>query len=101
MIPSQSFQSFRLSKLRASRFIVQEKRSGTVRIVTIGNFDGMHLGHQALTGAVNEAKDRDLSSALVTFHLIHRKYIPADRSAYLHPQLQNRLLKIQESMKSM
>ena len=48
----------------------REKRSGDRPcVVTIGNFDGMHLGHQALTGAVvNEAKERDLSSALVTFH---------------------------------
>ena len=75
----------------------REKRSGDRPcVVTIGNFDGMHLGHQALTGAVvNEAKDRDLSSALVTFHphpqeILHPRR-PVQRICT--PQLQNRLFK--------
>ena len=73
----------------------REKRSGDrPYVVTIGNFDGMHLGHQALTGAVvNEAKDRDLSSALVTFHphpqeILHPRR-PVQRICT--QQLQNRL----------
>jgi len=37
-------------------------------IVTIGNFDGMHLGHRALINTiVKEANDKDFRSALVTF----------------------------------
>ena len=38
-------------------------------VVTIGNFDGIHLGHRALiSAAVNEAQLRDCASALVTFN---------------------------------
>ena len=37
-------------------------------VVTIGNFDGIHLGHRALIcSAVHEAKARECASALVTF----------------------------------
>ncbi len=37
-------------------------------VVTIGNFDGVHLGHQALIRkVVNDAKQRGCVSALVTF----------------------------------
>jgi riboflavin kinase/FMN adenylyltransferase len=37
-------------------------------VVTIGNFDGIHLGHRALIcSAVHEAKARGCASALVTF----------------------------------
>ncbi len=38
-------------------------------VVTIGNFDGIHLGHNALiSAAVNEAHLRECVSALVTFN---------------------------------
>ena len=38
-------------------------------VVTIGNFDGIHLGHRALiSAAVNEAQLRGCASALVTFN---------------------------------
>ena len=38
-------------------------------VVTIGNFDGIHLGHRALIStAVNEAQLRGCTSALVTFN---------------------------------
>ena len=63
-------------------------------VVTIGNFDGMHLGHQALTGSViKEAKQRNLSSALVTFNphpqeILHPRQ-PVQRICT--PQLQKRL----------
>lgn len=37
-------------------------------IVTIGNFDGVHIGHQALIGkVVREAKERQCAAILVTF----------------------------------
>ena len=40
----------------------------TGSVVTIGAFDGIHLGHQALLGLVREkAAERDLPTALVTF----------------------------------
>ena len=38
-------------------------------VVTIGNFDGVHLGHQALIGrVVAEARRIGVASALLTFH---------------------------------
>lgn len=38
-------------------------------VVTIGNFDGVHLGHQALIDrVVSEAKRMGVKSALLTFH---------------------------------
>ena len=38
-------------------------------VVTIGNFDGIHMGHRALiSAAVNEAHLRGCASALVTFN---------------------------------
>ena len=48
-------------------------------VVTIGNFDGIHLGHHALISAtINEAHLRGCTSALVTFNphpqeIIHSK----------------------------
>jgi riboflavin kinase/FMN adenylyltransferase len=37
-------------------------------VVTIGNFDGVHLGHQALVNqTVDEARDRNATSIVVTF----------------------------------
>lgn len=43
--------------------------SGPDVALTIGNFDGVHLGHQALLHTVREvARPRGLQSALLTFH---------------------------------
>lgn len=37
-------------------------------VVTVGKFDGIHLGHQALIATtVNQAKERGIASVLVTF----------------------------------
>jgi len=37
-------------------------------VITLGNFDGVHLGHRALLAeTVRQAKERDLSSVAVTF----------------------------------
>jgi riboflavin kinase/FMN adenylyltransferase len=50
------------------RDIEDPKLSLSGSVVTIGNFDGIHLGHQALLrSAVEEAKRRDLASVVFTF----------------------------------
>lgn len=36
--------------------------------VTIGNFDGLHLGHQALVGRCVERAGKSMDAAVVTFH---------------------------------
>ena len=81
----------------------REKRSGDRPcVVTIGNFDGMHLGHQALTGAVvNESKDRDLSSdpGDLSSSSSGNFASPPPGSAYLHSAIyRTDSLKIQESI---
>ena len=55
--------------------------SNTSSIVTIGNFDGIHLGHRALINKiVSEANNKNFRSALVSFdphpqEIIHSKTI--------------------------
>ena len=76
--------------------ILRELDSSAVpTVVTIGNFDGIHLGHRALIDAViREAKQRQSASALVTFdphpqEIIHpRRPVPR----ICTPELQFRLL---------
>ena len=47
------------------------------RVVTIGNFDGVHIGHQRLIQkTVEEARTRSIPSLLVTFHPHPRKVFP-------------------------
>ncbi|MFM7966409.1 MAG: bifunctional riboflavin kinase/FAD synthetase, partial [Betaproteobacteria bacterium] len=48
--------------------ISPRRRPPSGRAVTIGNFDGVHHGHQALIGrTVTLAQQQGLKSALVTF----------------------------------
>ena len=58
------------------------RRNSTVRsAVTIGNFDGVHLGHQAILHRVNEvARQQDLSSCVMTF-------TPHPRAFFAQPKL--------------
>jgi len=50
-------------------------------VVTIGNFDGIHLGHRALiSAAVNEAHLRGCASALVTFNPHPQEIIHSQQS---------------------
>ena len=59
-------------------------------VVTIGNFDGIHLGHHALIStAVQEAKTRGCVSALVTFdphpqEIVHSKKSVSRISTSVH-----------------
>lgn len=48
---------------------------GRPSAVTIGNFDGVHLGHQQLVAALNkEARERGLTATVVTFEPQPREY---------------------------
>jgi len=50
-------------------------------VVTIGNFDGIHLGHQALLrSAVEEARHRGLPSVVVTFEPHPLKVLAPERA---------------------
>ncbi len=51
--------------------------------VTIGNFDGLHLGHQALINAVlKSAADENLSSTLLTFEPLPRQFFDSSSQSY-------------------
>ncbi len=50
-------------------------------VVTLGNFDGIHVGHQALIGgAVREAKKRKLPSVVLTFEPHPLKVLAPERA---------------------
>lgn len=60
-------------------FVLPDGLSGRGTVVTIGAFDGIHIGHQALIQRlVAQARQRDLSAGLVTFY--------PHPDAVLHPQ---------------
>ena len=54
-------------------------------VVTIGSFDGLHLGHQALIGAAREvARDKGLLTAVLSFTTHPRAFFsPADPPAQI------------------
>ncbi|MEM9183257.1 MAG: bifunctional riboflavin kinase/FAD synthetase [Pseudomonadota bacterium] len=50
-------------------------------VATIGNFDGIHLGHQALIDRVEkEAAARELAAVLVTFEPLAREYFAPEKA---------------------
>jgi len=60
-------------------------RRGSGCVMTIGTYDGIHLGHQALLARVNEhAKQRGTPAVLLTFEPMPREYLaPNDPPARL------------------
>lgn len=49
--------------------------------LTIGNFDGVHLGHRAMIGRVVEAaRERELASCVLTFEPHPREFFSPDRA---------------------
>jgi len=50
-------------------------------VVTIGNFDGLHLGHRALIERCIEAAGSDRESAVVTFEPLPQAYFEPHRAA--------------------
>lgn len=52
-------------------------KSVTASVVSVGNFDGVHLGHEALIKeVVKRAKDKGLTSVIVTFEPHTRSVVP-------------------------
>ena len=56
-------------RMRIFRHIEDQNLSCLESVVTVGNFDGIHVGHQALImHTVEEAKQRGCESIILTFH---------------------------------
>ena len=50
-------------------------------VATIGNFDGVHLGHQAMIDfVIQQAQAKNLQSALITFEPTPKEYFLKDKS---------------------
>jgi len=50
-------------------------------IATIGNFDGLHVGHQTIIkGVVERARERGRPSAVITFHPHPLSVVAPDRA---------------------
>jgi len=59
---------------------IAPRRDGPVAL-TIGNFDGVHLGHQALLGQLREAaRTRGLPAAVLTFEPHPREFFAPDKA---------------------
>src|SRR5438270_256414 len=61
------------------------QRTPTPAVLTIGSFDGVHLGHQALiNGAVDSARQKGIASVALTFEPAPREVLRPDQPiAYL------------------
>ncbi|WP_018873516.1 bifunctional riboflavin kinase/FAD synthetase [Thioalkalivibrio sp. ALJ16] len=65
-------------------------------VVTIGNFDGLHRGHQAVLGRLLEAaQDRQAPSVLITFEPLPREYFGSRPGA---PELPGRLQRLRDRL---
>lgn len=61
-------------------------------VITVGNFDGLHVGHQEILRIVTErARDRDGEAAVYTFEPHPRKVLRPDRAPKLLTTLEQKL----------
>lgn len=68
---------------KTSEFAELSKRPYADTFITIGNFDGVHLGHQALIGGmVREAHARGSHAVVITFFPNPAEYFRPDVQAY-------------------
>lgn len=66
-------------------------------VLTIGNFDGIHLGHQALIAKTRElAKKFSVPSALLTFEPLPREFFAKDRASPRVSTFRGKLCAIEE-----
>lgn len=67
--------------MRIVRGLLNARPSDRGCVVTTGNFDGMHLGHQAIFGrAVQRARELGVPPAVVTFEPNPREYLDPDNA---------------------
>lgn len=62
-------------------------------VATIGNFDGLHLGHQKiLSKVIEKAKQLNLPSVLITFEPLPQEYFLKDKAAGRLSRLRDKLI---------
>ena len=78
--------------MKVLRGFVDIELGGAGTVVSIGNFDGVHVGHQAvIRSAVRAARGRDLVSVVCTFDPHTRVFLRPDAPPRLLETLQQRL----------
>ena len=66
--------------------------------VAIGNFDGMHLGHRAVIGAMQEAaREHGLVPSVLTFEPHPRRFFAKDISPFRIARLSDKLASLREA----
>ncbi|RMG75091.1 MAG: bifunctional riboflavin kinase/FAD synthetase [Nitrospirae bacterium] len=66
-------------------------------VVTIGNFDGVHIGHQKIFRKVNEARGRRGTSMVITFNPHPVKVLAPERKLKLLTPLEEKLKLIEKT----
>jgi riboflavin kinase / FMN adenylyltransferase len=79
-LPAQSYDNAGLT-MQIFRHIGDPALMLEKSVVTLGNFDGIHLGHQALiTGAITDAKQFGIPSVVLTFEPHPLKILAPERA---------------------
>jgi riboflavin kinase/FMN adenylyltransferase len=84
--------------MRVARRIESLQRLPAPRVVTLGNFDGVHLGHQAiLRRVVERARDGGGSAIAITFHPHPAAVLSPERRPLLLTSLRQRVEALADS----